>query len=593
MANLTPVSSFDDVRQLESTDVAQPSTFNGQAQALLNRTQHLKGQTDFLDAERLRLSSTSSPSDGAGMVGVDYAGTDLRTLMYTVFGRTTSEIAAGVTPSNYAYQPGDVRRYGAVGDGVTDDLGAFVSALSATPNGGSLSLEPGKTYRLSGPWVWPNTRYRIKVYFNGAVIRADHTGDGIVMTSLNENYGQHVLYEPFIQGPNVSYPMSAAELAGTSTGAAVRLGAGGTNAAAAFGNEFHNPRFQGFRYGVSMQAALWCKFYGGFSRFNLYGIYIDGGQTNGNNWYGHNVRENRERGLFSTGNTSGSLTNATANVFHGGGFETNIPYRGDNPPGYSGGYPTSLDVTGKGVAVFLTNTYDCVFDGVYFENHNYSVLLNGSSDNNSFERCRFDGGGGGRTGGVLLDTSGTAFNTFSRCTKICTSSTEVNVETFNANQTDNQFLDCEGFNFIAANLVSIPFVRNNRKNQAGGGTPFAGLAVPKQGVVDDVSVGTSPGQISAVNTATATLYAYGFGEITFGSVVAGAAGNTTITTINIGSMRNCFLLLRNYQVTRSVTITHDGATGPIVLKAGANKVLNTYNSQVLFWINSLGHLVEI
>jgi hypothetical protein len=212
-----------------------------------------------------------------------------------------------------------------------------------------------------------------------------------------------------------------------------------------------------------MQAALWCKFYGGFSRFNLYGIYIDGGQTNGNNWYGHNVRENRERGLFSTGNTSGSLTNATANVFHGGGFETNIPYRGDNPPGYSGGYPTSLDVTGKGVAVFLTNTYDCVFDGVYFENHNYSVWLNGSSDNNSFERCRFDGGGGGRTGGVLLDISGTAFNTFSRCTKICTSSTEVNVETFNANQTDNQFLDCEGFNFIAANLVSIPFVRNNRK----------------------------------------------------------------------------------------------------------------------------------
>jgi hypothetical protein len=117
--------------------------------------------------------------------------------------------------------------------------------------------------------------------------------------------------------------------------------------------------------------------------------------------------------------------------------------------------------------------------------------------------------------------------------------------------------------------------------------------VPKQGVVDDVSVGTSPGQISAVNTATATLYAYGFGEITFGSVVAGAAGNTTITTIDIGLMRNCFLLLRNYQVTRSVTITHDGATGPIVLKAGANKVLNTYNSQVLFWINSLGHLVEI
>lgn len=511
-----------------------------------------------------------------------------------VYAQTADELAAGVTPTNYWYPVGQVERYGAAGDNATDDLAAFDDALLAVPNGGAIYLTPGKTYRLSAAWTWPDTKLRVRVYFRGAILRADHTGHGIVMTSLNENYGQHVLYEPYIQGPNVSYPNSAAELAGTSTGAAVLLGSGNTNAAAAFGNEFHNPRFQGFRYGMSLQAALWCKVYGGFSRFNQYGIYIDGGQTNGNNWYGHQVRENRVRGLFSTGNTSGSLTNATANMFHGGGFETNIPYRGDNPAGYSGGYPSALDTTGTGVAVFLTNSYDFLFDGdCYFENHNYSVWINGSSDNNSFERCRFDGGGGGRTGGVLLDTSGTSYNTFSRCTKVCTTATEINVETFNANQDHNQFLDCEGFNFIAANLTSVPFVRNNRKNQSGGGMAFASLAVPKQGVVDDVSVGTTPGFISAVNTATATLYAYGYGEITFASVIAGAAGNTTITTINIGTMRNCFLLLRNYQVTRNVVITHDGATGPIVLAAGVNKTLNTYNAQVLFWINSLGHLVEV
>lgn len=42
-----------------------------------------------------------------------------------LYPRTLPEIAAGVTPVNYAYPPYDVRRYGAVGDGVTNDSPAF------------------------------------------------------------------------------------------------------------------------------------------------------------------------------------------------------------------------------------------------------------------------------------------------------------------------------------------------------------------------------------------------------------------------------------------------------------------------------------
>lgn len=38
--------------------------------------------------------------------------------------QTSAEAALGVTPSNYAYPQGDVRRYGAAGDGSTDDSGA-------------------------------------------------------------------------------------------------------------------------------------------------------------------------------------------------------------------------------------------------------------------------------------------------------------------------------------------------------------------------------------------------------------------------------------------------------------------------------------
>lgn len=46
--------------------------------------------------------------------------------------RTSAEIAAGVTPTNYAYPPGDVRRYGFSGDaGVTDNTTALTNALAA------------------------------------------------------------------------------------------------------------------------------------------------------------------------------------------------------------------------------------------------------------------------------------------------------------------------------------------------------------------------------------------------------------------------------------------------------------------------------
>jgi len=68
---------------------------------------------------------------------------DLATLTAAVIGsvlypRTAAEIAAGVTPVNYAYAPGDVRRYGAKIDGSTDDTAAFVASIAqAAKAGGS------------------------------------------------------------------------------------------------------------------------------------------------------------------------------------------------------------------------------------------------------------------------------------------------------------------------------------------------------------------------------------------------------------------------------------------------------------------------
>lgn len=50
-----------------------------------------------------------------------------------LYPQTAAELAAGVTPVNYAYPPGNVLRYGALGDGVTDDTVAIQNALKSNP----------------------------------------------------------------------------------------------------------------------------------------------------------------------------------------------------------------------------------------------------------------------------------------------------------------------------------------------------------------------------------------------------------------------------------------------------------------------------
>jgi hypothetical protein len=51
-----------------------------------------------------------------------------------LYPRTDTEVSAGVTPVNYQYPPGNVRRYGAEGDGTTDDTAAFLAASQSSAN---------------------------------------------------------------------------------------------------------------------------------------------------------------------------------------------------------------------------------------------------------------------------------------------------------------------------------------------------------------------------------------------------------------------------------------------------------------------------
>jgi hypothetical protein len=65
--------------------------------------------------------------------------------------RSTAEIAAGVTPVNLAHPPGNVLRYGAVGDGSTDDTVAVKIALRLAKNGGAppIVFPAGHAFKLT------------------------------------------------------------------------------------------------------------------------------------------------------------------------------------------------------------------------------------------------------------------------------------------------------------------------------------------------------------------------------------------------------------------------------------------------------------
>jgi hypothetical protein len=102
---------------------------------------------------RADLASTASASLGVALNGYNPAlayAAGLGQFLNFVFGRTSDEIAAGITPSNFAYgRPGDVRRYGGVmGTTAANDATNATAYLRACNGGG------GQVYFPAGVFRW-------------------------------------------------------------------------------------------------------------------------------------------------------------------------------------------------------------------------------------------------------------------------------------------------------------------------------------------------------------------------------------------------------------------------------------------------------
>ena len=108
------------------------------------------------------------------------------------YARTAAEIAAGVTPTNYSYAPGDIRRYGA-STASSDNSGAINAALSVwTASGvfGVVYIPPGTWNVAAGISV--NASY-VKIVSDGAILNFSSltSGSAITLTgTINPPYDQ-------------------------------------------------------------------------------------------------------------------------------------------------------------------------------------------------------------------------------------------------------------------------------------------------------------------------------------------------------------------------------------------------------------------
>jgi hypothetical protein len=135
MTDLTPVSSFDPVPELETNTVALAGPggpMNSQGQALLNRTKFLDDKIDQVVDD---LANSTDPSKGAGMVGFKQSGVG------AVARTVKDKLLEGRV---------NVKDFGAVGDGVTDDSAAFTLAFAyAATNGYELHCSSTSIHALN------------------------------------------------------------------------------------------------------------------------------------------------------------------------------------------------------------------------------------------------------------------------------------------------------------------------------------------------------------------------------------------------------------------------------------------------------------
>lgn len=121
---------------------------NGFASGLSNavtRDGQGKMTVDFLPNADNTLNLGSGSKRWASINGVPIPAANVP---WNFYPQTAQEATAGVTPVAFFYQPGDIRRYGGLGDGTTDNYTAFVNAINVCKQNGATLYVPAGNFKI-------------------------------------------------------------------------------------------------------------------------------------------------------------------------------------------------------------------------------------------------------------------------------------------------------------------------------------------------------------------------------------------------------------------------------------------------------------
>lgn len=221
--------------------------------------------------------------------------------------RTAAEITAGVTPTNYAYPPGHAWRYGAVGDGVTDDTAAL-NRLGSINFPCYIPYTSGNGYKITGT---------VTLNQNNVVCDGQLYAVGIVSNS-GQASGSYTATNPaviigggarslrvrglFVEGdPNAKTNNTIAMRVDGSGHVLTECGAsqcGWGSVVRGFIMQFTNCTFAFNKTGMSM--------YGASNPTEINSIIVSGGDYGGNSDFALNIGDTRFSTIISGGNPQGA-----------------------------------------------------------------------------------------------------------------------------------------------------------------------------------------------------------------------------------------------------------------------------------------------
>ena len=602
MASLTPSDSWDDVYQIETTDAVKGGAggiTNTPHQNNTNRTERIKETLNLvgIDVEnklinKNRIEYVDSISELQALTGMDESDVVYISGRSSIndggqghfiwhVGDYTTQVVNDTLSGIYI--PSTADSDGSEGCWVRQNA----SPISPQWFGGNTSVTAqaaidiagtNGSVRLSGSPVWtstvsfPTDGLGIRLYADERIlVSCNHNGDGIDLSSLNENYGGHVVENIWFKGPNTQYP--SVGYVPTSTGNGINIEIG-------YDNTFINVKSTGFQNGIYINTGFNNKCVGDCAfLFNQIGVLLEGGATNLNRFDGARIRLNRVGGVFINGNTSGVIP--TGNTFNEAYIETNIPYFDGYASGGPGDGSTSFGVK-------LYHTADNDFSGTYFENLEYDAWIGESAQGNKFYRTRH-AWGDGRYAKIKFDGTNCNENRFDGSVMVSTDTTTPSIESNNAAQYHNSFVDCTGFNVIPASITADILIDRNSPYLLVYGTPDGALSYPDYGYLNNPSEGTGRRNIDGIGTATATLDISGLSEVVFGNTIT---GDTTITALT-GAKPRQIITIWNYQEGHNVVLKSGGKTDGIVLHGLRDIVFSKYGQSATFLVNGFGRLVDI